>query len=82
LNLGTFLGVRTGTLRKERHDIASDKDLCQPLWTNDGQVSCIEKSDDTAKDHIDGGSEESRAKQQQERLDDVWVLGEIRRFVC
>jgi hypothetical protein len=70
-------GVRTSTLCKEGHDIASNKDLSQPSGADDGKVASIEKSNETAENHVNRSSEEGWTEQQEKRLDDVGVLGEV-----
>lgn len=70
-------GVRTSTLCKEGHDISSNKDFGQPSGANNGKVASIEKSNETAEYHVNRCGEEGWTEQQEKRLDDVGVLGEV-----
>ena len=66
---------RTAALHAKGEDVAQDEDLGEPVGPDDGVLRGVEAGGEAPEDHVDGGGEERGAEEEEERLDDVRVLG-------
>ena len=47
-------------------------------WSDEGVVLGVDEADDAAEDHVDGGGQEGRPDEDQERVHDVRFAGVVR----